>query len=265
MRAQEGREGEVKAQDEREEDANSMHEESHVSNRHMTWWQNAWWVRVNNGPHLRTARNCGKVWRAATRAAQEVRETGKGREREEWEKQETERRESNTLHILLHLQPTLKMKEISIKDELTFCAINVNVYAKESEFDSALVWDPVCAVQARMESFQAVAIENVVLECIGISLSLSTASATILGTNCDLMWNHQREHSLPNIQRPGEARRPCCPNQVPCGRNTPWSWWSCLRCNENHCANELGRRNYVTGETWNDKSPFRLAVNMASV
>ena len=42
MTAQEGREGEVKAQDEREEDANSMHEESHVSNRHMTWWQNAW-------------------------------------------------------------------------------------------------------------------------------------------------------------------------------------------------------------------------------
>ena len=27
----------------------------HVSNRHMTWWQNAWWVRVNNGPHMRTA------------------------------------------------------------------------------------------------------------------------------------------------------------------------------------------------------------------
>ena len=52
-----GREGEVKAQDEREEDANPMHEESHVSNRHMTWWQNAWWVRVNNGPHLRTARD----------------------------------------------------------------------------------------------------------------------------------------------------------------------------------------------------------------
>ena len=76
-------ESDVRAQDEREEDSNSMHEESHVSNRHMTWWQDAWWVRVNNGPHLRTARDRRKVWRAATRAAQEVRETGKvaGRDR----------------------------------------------------------------------------------------------------------------------------------------------------------------------------------------
>ena len=95
MKAQEGHEGEVKAQDEQEEDVNSMHEETHVSNRHMTWWQNARWVRINSGPHLRTARDRRKVWLAATRAAQEVRETGKvaGREREEWEKGKTERRE----------------------------------------------------------------------------------------------------------------------------------------------------------------------------
>ena len=26
----------------KEEDANSAHEESHVSDRHMTWWRNAW-------------------------------------------------------------------------------------------------------------------------------------------------------------------------------------------------------------------------------
>ena len=84
VKAQEGHEGEVEAQDEQEEDANSLHEESHVSNRHTTWWHNAWWVRVNNGPHLRTARDRRRVWRAATRAAQEVRETGKvaGGERE---------------------------------------------------------------------------------------------------------------------------------------------------------------------------------------
>ena len=31
----------------------------------------------------------------------------------------------------------------------------------------------------------------------------------------------------------------------------------------NHCANELGRRNYVTGEMWKNKSPFCLAENMA--
>ena len=72
-----------------------------MSNRHMTWWQNAWWVRVNNGPHLRTARDRRKVWRAATRAAQEVRETGKvaGREKERWE---TGSKESNVLHVVFH-------------------------------------------------------------------------------------------------------------------------------------------------------------------
>ena len=46
-----------------EEDTNSMHDESHVSNRHMDMgWQNAWWVRVNNGLHLRmdTVEKCGE-------------------------------------------------------------------------------------------------------------------------------------------------------------------------------------------------------------
>ena len=104
MKAQGGHNGEVKAPGEQEEDANSVHEESHVSNRHMTWWQNAWWVRVNHGPHLRTARNRRKVWRAAARAAQEVRETGRasGRERERWERGKTGGKESNTLHVVFH-------------------------------------------------------------------------------------------------------------------------------------------------------------------
>ena len=84
VEAQEGHEGEVKAQGGQQENVNSLHEESHVSNRHMIWWRNAWWVRVDNGPHLQTARDRRRVWRAATRAAQEVRETGKvpGGERE---------------------------------------------------------------------------------------------------------------------------------------------------------------------------------------
>ena len=104
VKAQEGHEGEVKAQEEQGEDANSLHEESHVSNRHMTWWHNAWWVRVNNGPHLQTARDRRRVWRAATRAAQEVRETGKGAggEREKREQGKTDRTESNTLHVVFH-------------------------------------------------------------------------------------------------------------------------------------------------------------------
>ena len=102
---QEGHEGEVKAQEEQGENANSLHEESHVSNRHMTWWRNAWWVRVNNGPHLQTARDRRRVWRAATRAAQEVRDTGRvpGGEREKWEQGKTE---SNTLHVIFHFNPT---------------------------------------------------------------------------------------------------------------------------------------------------------------
>ena len=76
-KAQEERENGVKAQQERREEreveaqeghdgeeemttqetcveakeVNSMYEESDVSNRHMTWWRNAWWVRVDNGPH----------------------------------------------------------------------------------------------------------------------------------------------------------------------------------------------------------------------
>ena len=108
VQAQEGHEGEVKAQEEQGEDANSMHEGSHVSNRHMTWWHNAWWVRVKNGPHLQTARDRRRVWRAATRAAQEVRDTGKvaGGEREKREQGKTERTESNTLHIVFHFNPT---------------------------------------------------------------------------------------------------------------------------------------------------------------
>ena len=49
--------------------ANSIHEENDVSNRHMTWWKNAWWIRVDSGPHLRTARGRRRIWRAARRAA----------------------------------------------------------------------------------------------------------------------------------------------------------------------------------------------------
>ena len=107
MKAQEGHKGEVKAQGEHGEDANSAHEESHVSNRHMTWWRNAWWVRMDNGRHLRTARGRRRVRRAATRAAREAHETEQVAvgERETWEQETTERtgrKESNTLHVVFH-------------------------------------------------------------------------------------------------------------------------------------------------------------------
>ena len=100
-RTQEAREREVRAQEERErqdrevspggpeeeggkrttreacvegkkEETNSMNEEDDVSNRHMTWWRKAWWIRMDNGSHLRTARGRRRTWRAATRAVQEA-------------------------------------------------------------------------------------------------------------------------------------------------------------------------------------------------
>ena len=108
-RAQEGHDGEeeMTTQEtcvEAKKEMNSMYEESDVSNRHTTWWRNAWWVRVDNGPHLRTARGRRRAWRAATRAAREARETEQvaGGEREKWEQGTTGRKESNTLHVVFH-------------------------------------------------------------------------------------------------------------------------------------------------------------------
>ena len=110
VEAQEGHDGEKemttqeKCVDAKKE-VNSMHEENDVSNRHMTWWRDAWWVRMDNGPHLRTARGRRRVWRPATRAAREARETERvaGGEREKWEQEVTGRKESNTLHAVFHL------------------------------------------------------------------------------------------------------------------------------------------------------------------
>ena len=48
--------------------------ENDVSKRHMTWWRSAWWIRVDNGPHLRTARGRRRTWRAARRAAEQARD-----------------------------------------------------------------------------------------------------------------------------------------------------------------------------------------------
>ena len=105
--AQEGHGEEMTTQEkcvEAKNESNSMHEENDVSSRHMTWWRDAWWVRMDNGPHLRTARDRRRVWRAATRAAREARETERvaGREREKWEQGATGRKESNTLHVVFH-------------------------------------------------------------------------------------------------------------------------------------------------------------------
>ena len=96
---------------------NSMHEENDVSNRHMTWWRNAWWIRMDSGPHMRTARGRRRVWRAARRAAEQARDNdgvgetqrfaeeaeGETEGRRKWEQGATGRKESNTLHVVFHL------------------------------------------------------------------------------------------------------------------------------------------------------------------
>ena len=87
------REGSV----EERKETNSMQRENEVSNRHMTWWRNAWWIRVNNGPHMRTARGRRRTWRAARRAAEQahdddrVEEAQSSAEEVEGEKWEEER------------------------------------------------------------------------------------------------------------------------------------------------------------------------------
>ena len=54
-------------------ETNSMYEND-VSNRYMTWWKNAWWIRVDSGPHMRTARGRRRIWRGASRAAEQARD-----------------------------------------------------------------------------------------------------------------------------------------------------------------------------------------------
>ena len=102
---------------EAKKEANSMHEESDVSNRHMTWWKNAWWIRMDSGPHMRTARGRRRIWRAARRAAeqacdddtiQETRSLAEEAKGEKWGRKErkegtTRQCSENILHIVLHL------------------------------------------------------------------------------------------------------------------------------------------------------------------
>ena len=125
IESQEGHEGkeEMTTQGEYVEDkreTNSMQEEHDVSNRHLTWWRNAWWIRVDSGPHMRTARGRRRIWRAARRAAEQARDNdgvgetqsfaeeaeGETRGRKKWEQGTTGRKESNTLHVVIHLPTT---------------------------------------------------------------------------------------------------------------------------------------------------------------
>ena len=52
------------------ENRNSMQEDTEVPNRHMTWWRRAWWIQIDIGPSMRSARGRRRVWRADKRAAE---------------------------------------------------------------------------------------------------------------------------------------------------------------------------------------------------
>ena len=58
----------------REENGNSMHEDRDVSNRHMTWWKRGWWIRIDDGSSMRSAKGRRRVWRAPRRAAEQARD-----------------------------------------------------------------------------------------------------------------------------------------------------------------------------------------------
>merc|ERR1712137_174380 len=54
-----------------------------------------------------------------------------------------------------------------------------------------------------------------------------------------------------------------CKGEVPCCRGSSRSGLV-LDVNGKRFANELGRRDYVTGEMWKNKPPFRLCLNKAA-
>ena len=60
----------------------------------MTWWRRAWWIRANNGPHLRTARGRRRTWCAATRAVQETHVTETDRGGPDFSQQQPQQRRS---------------------------------------------------------------------------------------------------------------------------------------------------------------------------
>ena len=79
----------------------------------MTWWRKAWWIRIDDGSSMRSARGRRRVWRAARRAAEQARdgdrveETQCPAEEAKWEKRvkrQTDRQcTESTLHLVLHL------------------------------------------------------------------------------------------------------------------------------------------------------------------
>ena len=116
----------MKAQGGQEEDVNSVHEESYVSNRSC-------WVRIDNGPHPRTARGLRRAWRAATRAAREMHvteETQRESGETEWEKKRKQHVAHRVapIHRQLH-QPQQQQQQQQVSR-------NIMRVASEIEFQS---------------------------------------------------------------------------------------------------------------------------------
>ena len=101
---------------ETKKEMNSTHKENDVSNRHMTWWRNVSWIRVDSRPRMRTARDRRRIWRAAWRAAEQARDDDRVEEtlcpaektegekwrRKKWEQGTNRKEESNTVHVVFH-------------------------------------------------------------------------------------------------------------------------------------------------------------------
>ena len=88
------------------ENRNHFCEDSDVSNRHVTWWRKAWWIRIDDGSSMRSARGRRRVWRAARRAAEQARDGDRVEETqclaeeakwEKWEKRQTDRQTDSAL------------------------------------------------------------------------------------------------------------------------------------------------------------------------
>ena len=87
------------------ESRNQICEDSDVSNRHMTWLRKAWWIQIDDGSSMRSARGRRRVWRAARRAAEQARDGDRVEEirclaeEAKWEKRQTDRQtDRQTVH-----------------------------------------------------------------------------------------------------------------------------------------------------------------------
>ena len=62
-------------EEKREEENNRIMNASHeVPKRYMTWWRGAWWIWINDGSSMHSAKGRRRIWRAAKRAAEQARD-----------------------------------------------------------------------------------------------------------------------------------------------------------------------------------------------